>query len=241
MSASTPGSMTAVIMAGGRGERMRRSGSLAPKPLTDLNGQPLALHLARFLHDQGCHPILFALGHHAAVVSRELAKLDRLHPALGLQWQDTGRSTGNAGRLLQLRALLPDGTFLMCWCDGLSDLDLAAMRAFHRGHGRLATIAAVREPARFGVLELEGDRVGAFREKDSLDRRWINGGFFLLEPQAVDFVHDEREAWESGPMQRLIEADQLRAYRHPGFWAALDTTVDRDQLVVRCIDYRGSP
>ena len=212
---------------------MRRSGSPVAKPLTDLGGQPLALHLARYLHGQGCQPILFALGHQAPAVATELRRLDREHPELGLQWRDTGSSTGNGGRLLRLGTQLPCSSFLMCWCDGLSDLDLPAMLAFHYAHGRLATVAAVREPARFGVLELDHDRVSAFREKDSADRRWINGGFFMLEPAAVDFVHDPGEAWESGPMQRLIAADQLRAYRHNGFWAALDSTVDRDQLARR--------
>ena len=227
-------------MAGGRGERMRRTGSPVPKPLTDLGGQPLALHLARYLHGQGCRPILFALGHQAKAVADELARLDRRHPGLELQWTDTGRASGNGGRLLRLGARLPQKTFLMCWCDGLSDLDLSAMLAFHRAHGRLATVAAVREPARFGVLELDRERVCAFREKDGVDQRWINGGFFLLEPAAVDFVHDPSEAWEAGPMQRLIAADQLRAYRHDGFWAALDSTLDRDQLLRR-MDADDSP
>ena len=227
------GSLTAVIMAGGRGERMRRSGSPVPKVLTDLAGQPLALHLARLLHRQGCSPILFALGHRAEEVSVGLDKLRRQHAHLGLQWQDTGESSGNAGRLRKLGSLIPQHTFLMCWCDGLSNLDLHTMYSFHRAHGRLATVAAVHEPMRFGVLDLKSDLVTAFREKNAADQRWINGGYFLLEPQVIDFIHNEEEAWESGPMQRLINADQLRAYRHTGFWEALDSTADRDRLAQR--------
>ncbi len=240
MTEPKPASMTAVIMAGGRGERMRRSGSSRPKPLVELAGQPLVLHLARRLHEQGCRPIRIALGHHGDEIADDLARLAERHPELDLEWQDTGASTGNAGRLLKLGENLPQQTFLMCWCDGLSDLDLRAMLAFHRDHGRLATVAAVREPARFGVLDLDGDRVEAFREKNRNDQRWINGGYYILEPRVIAFIHDDSEAWETGPMRRLIEADQLRAYRHEGFWEALDTTADRDRLARR-IEQEGLP
>ncbi len=235
-----PASITAVIMAGGRGERMRRSGSSLPKPLIKLAGRPLILHLARGLHERGCGPIRIALGHRADEIAAELARLAAVHPELELHWQDTGACTGNAGRLLKLGENLPADTFLMCWCDGLSDLDLRAMLAFHQDHGRLATVAAVREPARFGVLDLTGDRVEAFREKDRRDRRWINGGYCLLEPGVTEFIYDDSEAWEAGPMQRLIEADQLHAYRHEGFWEALDTTADRDRLA-RHMEQEGTP
>jgi glucose-1-phosphate cytidylyltransferase len=215
-----------VIVAGGAGERMRLSGSTVPKPLTPLLGQPLVVHVAGLLRAHGCSDVLVLLGHHAGAIAEALQGLRRQQPELNLRWRDTGARCGNAGRLLKVRKELVDGPFVMTWCDIFTDLDLSAMRAFHARQGGLATVAAVRPRPRFGRLEIEGQRVIGFREKCQQDEVWVNGGIFVLEPAVLECIRDENEAWEHGPMQRLIAASQLSAYRHPGHWHAIDSLAD---------------
>ncbi len=218
--------MRGVIIAGGAGERMQHSGSSRPKPLTPVLGQPLIGHVARLLRAHGCDDVLVLLGQHVSEVTRALEKMSHQDPGLNLRWRDTGKHTANAGRLLRARDELIDGRFVMAWCDILTDLDLAAMLAFHQQHGRRATVAAVRPPPRYGQLELQGERVTGFREKQWHDQPWVNGGIFVLEPSAFDFIHDEQEAWEAQPMQRLINDGELCAWRHHGFWQAIDSLSD---------------
>lgn len=220
--------MQAVIMAGGRGTRMRRSGSPPPKALTPLAGQPLLTHVCRHLHAHGVTRIVVALGHRADEIAAAMNRVREHLPGVELAWIDTGTDCGNGGRLLRLGSHAPDRTFVMCWCDAVTDLDLTAMRDFHARHGRAATIAAVPEPPRWGQLDMDGDRVLEMREKHAADRRWINGGYCVLEPAVIDLVGDAGESWERGALQRLIAADDLRAWRHAGFWSAIDTLSDRD-------------
>lgn len=225
--------MLAIIIAGGRGERMRRSGSAVPKALTPFKGQPLIAALCRHLQQHGVDRVVVALGHRAEETAAGLSRLRSSLAGLRLDWIDTGLDSGNGGRLLRLGRYRPQQTFVMCWCDAITDLDVDAMLGAHERHGRLATIAAVLEPPRWGQLDLEGERVIEMREKAATDRRWINGGYFVLEPQALDFVERPGESWENGALQRLIVADQLRAWRHDGFWAAIDTLADRDEIEAR--------
>lgn len=213
-------------MAGGRGERMQRSGGVVPKALTPIADDPLIAHLCRYLSTSGITRIVVALGNRAAEMQTALDNIKKKMPDVGLAWRDTGVDCGNGGRLRRLGSHTPDQTFLMCWCDGLTDFDLQAMLAQHRRSRCLATVMSVQEPPRWGQLDIEGDRVVALREKADADRRWINGGFFLLEPEAIGFVHDDSEAWEHGGLQRLIEARQLGVWRHRGFWAAVDSLAD---------------
>ena len=220
-------------MAGGRGERMRRSGSPTPKLLTPLGGVPLVVHLCRHLRLHGVDRIVVALGHRAAETGVELDRLRSERPDLDLDWLDTGSDCGNGGRLLRLGRYSPARPFLMCWCAAVADLDLGAMTAFHARRRRLATLAAVPEPPRWGQLALQGERVVELREKESVDQRWINGGYFVLEPEAIDQVRDIGDSWERGALQRLIATDQLNAWRHRGFWSAIDTLADRDRVEAR--------
>lgn len=222
--------MLAIIIAGGRGERMHRSGGRAPKALTPLNGEPLIAHLCRHLQQHGIDRVVVALGHRADETASGLRSLRSRSGGLELDWVDTGCDCGNAGRLLRLGPHTPQERFVMCWCDAITDLDLTAMCAEHARHGDSATIAAVREPPRWGQLELAGDRVVQMREKAAVDRRWINGGYFVLEPDVLALVGHPGESWEEGALQRLVAADQLRAWRHEGFWAAVDTLADRDEI-----------
>jgi glucose-1-phosphate cytidylyltransferase len=205
---------------------MFRSGSTVPKPLTPVLGQPLVAHVAEFLRRHGCSDVLVLLGHHAVEIIRALEALRDQRPDLNLRWRATGEDCGNAGRLLRVREVLSEGPFAMSWCDIYTDLDLSAMRCFHSRQNRLATVAAVRPPPRFGRLEIDGERVVGFREKCRQDEAWVNGGVFVLEPAALECVHDEHEAWEEGPLQRLLAASQLSAYRHSGNWQAIDSLAD---------------
>jgi len=220
----------AIIVAGGRGERMQRSGGHAPKALTPLSGEPLIAHLCGHLQQHGIDRVVVALGHRADEIIRGLSSLRSQLSGLSLDWVDTGRDCGNAGRLLRLGPHTPKQTFVMCWCDAITDLDITSMRAEHARHGCSATIAAVREPPRWGQLELAGDRVVQMREKADVDRRWINGGYFVLEPRVLELVEHPGESWEQGALQRLVAADQLRAWRHAGYWAAVDTLADREEV-----------
>lgn len=222
--------MQAVIMAGGQGRRMRESGADVPKPLTPLAGQPLLAHLTAQLERYGFTRIVVAIGDRGATVKRGADIIYAQRDRPGLQCVDTGLDTGNAGRLLHLREILSESRFLMCWCDVISDLDLGVMLDFHRAHGRLATVAAVPEPARFGYLELEGERVLNLREKKLKDRRWINGGYALLESAVLDRIAEPSASWEQQILPGLIADDQVRAFRHEGYWQAVDSLVDRDRV-----------
>lgn len=218
--------MRGVIVAGGAGERMRHSGSTLPKPLTPLLGQPLIAHVAGLLQAHGCDELLVLLGRHAEEMIQGLESLRTRRPELNLHWRETGEHTANAGRLLRVRDELAGQHFVMAWCDILTNLDLSAMLAFHQHHGGLATVAAVRPEPRFGQLDIDGDRVTGFREKHRQDQPWINAGIFVLEPGVFDCIPDENEAWEAGPMQRLLARCELRAWRHDGFWHAIDSLAD---------------
>ncbi len=222
--------MQAVIVAGGRGRRMRESGASVPKPLVALAGQPLIAHIAAHLQRHDFSRIVVAVGERAATVMRGVELINAQDRGLELECVDTGKDTGNAGRLLHLRKTLTEPRFLMCWCDVVRDLDLGAMVEAHREHGRLATLAAVPEPARFGYLQLEGDRIQDFCEKDSSDQRWINAGYAMLESTVLDRIQDSSESWERQTLPGLIADDQVRAFCHEGNWQAVDSLADRDRL-----------
>jgi glucose-1-phosphate cytidylyltransferase len=143
---------------------------------------------------------------------------------------DTGGETQTGGRLLRLRSWVEEGTFMMTYGDGLADVDLRGLVAFHRAHGKLATVTAVRPPARFGGLVFEGDRVVEFTEKPQAGEGWINGGFFVLEPAALDYIAGDETIWERQPLEKLALDGQLMAFRHEGFWQAMDTLREKRLL-----------
>lgn len=230
--------MQAVILAGGRGSRLAAG---CPKPLAPIGGRPVLWHVVRLLNAQGIDDVLVALGHHAAEIVRALAPAAGMAgtvvcdaAALGLAGRlrlvDTGTEADTAGRLARLRPHLGAAAFLLAWCDGLADLDLAALLAHHRRCRRLVTVAAVHPPSRFGHLVLDGDRAVGFREKPRLDDQWINGGFFVVEPEVLSWIAGEAASWERDVLVRLAAADQLAAYRHEGFWQCLDTVRDQEEL-----------
>jgi len=245
--------MQVVILAGGRGTRLQQLAKTVPKPLIEVCGTPIVVHVMRHYAHYGFTRFVLALGHLAGTVEDyfmrasadgvlDIAELrmggERAGGGAASGWSvdlvDTGPDTATGGRILRLAEWLDPGPFHLAWSDGLSNLDFNAMTAFHKGHGRLATVAAVHPPARFGRLALEGDRVSAFTEKEPLPSEWINGGNFVLESRVLDYIDGDDIGFEHGPLQGLTRDDQLMAWRHEGFWQCMDNALDRDRLQALC-------
>ena len=241
--------MKAVILAGGFGTRLTEETVLRPKPMVEIGGFPILWHIMKTYSHHGVNEFVICLGYkgylikeyftnyflHMSDVTIDLQsnKVD-VHRNFAEPWRitlvDTGGDTQTGGRLKRIRPYLGEDDFFLTYGDGLSNIDFTKELAFHRQHGMLATIAAVQPPGRFGALDLNGDRVAAFREKPQGDNAWINGGFFVLSPHALDHIEGDATLWEKEPLQRLASEGQLRAYRHHGFWQAMDTLRDKNNL-----------
>jgi glucose-1-phosphate cytidylyltransferase len=240
-----------VILAGGLGSRLSEETTLRPKPMVEIGDRPIVWHLMKNASMQGVNDFVLALGYKGEVIKRFFADYHLLRGSLSVdlesghssfdaelreRWKvqlvDTGLHTLTGGRLKQLSTFVVDGPFLATYGDGLADVDLSALLAFHRSHGKLATVTAVRPPARFGGLRFEGDRVAEFVEKPQVGEGWINGGFFVLERAALEYVSGAGDdvSWERDPLEALARDGQLYAYRHPGFFQPMDTM--RDKLLL---------
>ncbi|MBT8483967.1 MAG: glucose-1-phosphate cytidylyltransferase [Phycisphaerales bacterium] len=239
------GSFPVVLLAGGFGTRLAERTDQVPKPMVEVGGKPILWHIMKIFGHYGCDDFLVAAGYRAEVIKRffldyrqqvsdlviDFASGRVEHLTRPLEpWRvaiiDTGAETMTGGRLKTLAEHIDGRPFLMTYGDGVADVSIDELVAFHRGHGRLATFTAVRPPALFGRPQLEGDRVVAFAEKDEADAGWINGGFFVLEPEVLDWIDGPETIFESDTLPRLAEADQLRAHRHTGFWHPMDTLRD---------------
>jgi glucose-1-phosphate cytidylyltransferase len=241
--------MKAVILAGGRGSRLSEETGVRPKPMVEIGGKPMLWHIMKWYAAHEITEFVVCLGYRGYVIKEWFANYAlhtsdvtfdlrsgemEVHHSTTDPWRvtliDTGETTMTGGRVRRALPYTGDATFCLTYGDGLSDLDLGALLDFHRKHGRLATVTAVQPPTRFGALELDGDAVRAFREKVRGDEAWINGGFFVLEPEAVSVVSGDDVAWEQEPMGELARRGELRAFRHRGFWQAMDTVRERDIL-----------
>jgi glucose-1-phosphate cytidylyltransferase len=241
--------MKVVILAGGLGSRLSEETELKPKPMVEIGGRPILWHIMKHYAHFGFEEFVIALGYKGEVIKRYFVDYLDLNGSMTLslkesrkehhdahpdRWTihlvDTGPATMTGGRLKRLETLLGDGTFMMTYGDGVSDIDLTRLLRFHRDHGRLATVAAVRPPARFGGLEFDGDRVVRFTEKPQLGEGWINGGFFVLEPEVLKLIDGDAVPWEREPLERLAEDGELMAYRHDRFWQCMDTLRDKRLL-----------
>jgi len=241
--------MKVVLLAGGRGTRLTEETATRPKPMVEIGHRPILWHIMSLYAAHGYKDFLIACGykgelikeyfHHFLlhmsdlVVDLKDGSVDRVS-AEGFDWRvglvDTGAETQTAGRILRLRSWIGDETFMVTYGDGLADIDIPALVDFHRSHGRLATVTAVRPPARFGGLLLDGDRVAEFSEKPQAESGWINGGFFVLEPGVFDYLGGDSVALEREPLERLAADRQLVAYRHTGFWQPMDTLREKELL-----------
>jgi glucose-1-phosphate cytidylyltransferase len=242
--------MKVVILAGGLGTRISEESQLRPKPMIEIGGRPILWHVMKIYASQGFDDFVICLGYRGYMIKEYFANyvlhscdvtIDgrtgemTYHQAPTDPWRvtlvETGADTLTGGRVKAVQRYLNAGeTFCLTYGDGVADIDLKAEVAFHRAHGKLATVASVIPPGRYGALELTGDRVDRFTEKPPGDNAWINGGFFVLEPAVLDFVDGPRTAFESEPLERLAAHGQLHAYRHDGFWHAMDTLRDKNHL-----------
>jgi glucose-1-phosphate cytidylyltransferase len=240
--------MKTLILAGGMGTRLAEETEFKPKPMVDVGGRPILWHILKGYAHHGFDDFVLALGYKGEQIKRYITEYSAFgsdlsvntgtgdisrHSHDGDRWQidliDTGLHSETAGRMLRARPHLGDSTFMMTYGDGVADIDLKALLDFHRSHGKLATVTAVHPTARFGQLEFDGDLVATFNEKPQLDSGWINGGFFVLEPDVFDFIPEDCD-WSRAPLEALANARQLAAYRHDGFWQCMDTLRDRMYL-----------
>ncbi|HVC46969.1 MAG TPA: glucose-1-phosphate cytidylyltransferase [Terracidiphilus sp.] len=242
--------MKAVILAGGLGTRLSEETSARPKPMVEIGGRPILWHILKMYSQHGVQEFVICCGYkgymikeyfanyflHMSDVSFDL-KDNRMevHQSVAEPWRvtlvDTGESAGTGGRMRNVaRYLEGEEAFCMTYGDGVSDVDITALIAFHRKHGKLATVTAVRPLARFGGLEVDGTAVRSFQEKPEGEGGWINGGFFVLSPAVLKEIPDEASMFERGPLQSLTAKGQVGAFQHAGFWQPMDTLRDKQRL-----------
>jgi glucose-1-phosphate cytidylyltransferase len=242
--------MKAVILAGGLGTRLAEETTLKPKPMVEIGGRPMLWHVMKIYSSFGISDFVICVGYkgylikeyfanyvlHMSDVTFDLAENRMVvHQRFAEPWRvtivDTGEQTQTGGRLRRVREHIGKETFCFTYGDGVGNVDIAAQVAFHRAHGRLATVTAVDPPGRYGALELNAhDRVVRFLEKPHGTGAWINGGFFVLEPAVIDRISDDATVWERGPMESLAADGQIAAFKHHGFWQPMDTLREKNQL-----------
>jgi glucose-1-phosphate cytidylyltransferase len=222
--------MKAVILAGGQGTRMGEETQLRPKPLVEVGGRPIIWHILKLYQYYGINDFIVCAGYAGEMLADHFAS--ETNEAWRVQVVDTGLHTATGGRLKRIRHMLGDETFCMTYGDGVADVDIHALLEFHRTHRKLVTVTAVQPTLPFGVINfhtLAGGTVG-FEEKPRLHAVWVNSGFFVIEPRALDVISGDDEAWENGPLEHLAHEGQLAAFRHEGFWHCMDTPKDRQVL-----------
>ncbi|MEZ4700733.1 MAG: glucose-1-phosphate cytidylyltransferase [Rhodothermales bacterium] len=241
--------MKVAILAGGKGSRLSEETQLKPKPMVEIGDHPILWHIMRHYAHYGFNDFVVALGYKGDVIKKYMVDYCSLHDNLTVHlgsgkvdhhgrsgspdWNvdliDTGSETLTAGRIKRLEPYLGNDTFMLTWGDGVSDVNLHNLLAFHKAHGKLATVTLVRPPARYGHVELDDNRVVRFTEKPQTAEGWINGAFFVLEPGVFDYIEGD-VMWEQAPMERLAAEGQLMAYKHYSFWQCMDTLREKHIL-----------
>jgi glucose-1-phosphate cytidylyltransferase len=241
--------MKTVILAGGLGTRFAEETDRRPKPMVEIGEKPILWHIMMHYATYGHREFVIALGYKAEFIKRWFAdytmlwgdmtvetgtSVIRRHRACEEQWTvdlvNTGVDTQTGGRVKRLKPWIGNTTFMLTWGDGVSNVDLDALLGFHRSHGKIATVTAVRPRARFGHLELSGDVVTEFSEKPETSEGWINGAFFVLEPEIFDYIDGDGTALEREPLSRLASEGELMAYKHSSYWQCMDTLRDKKLL-----------
>ena len=229
--------MRVAILAGGKGSRLGEGSAATAKPLVRVASKPIIWHVMSLFAVHGFVDFVVAVGHRGRSVARWFSEHEDWLRRHG--WSativPTGVATRTGGRLLRLRELLQDETFLVAYCDGVAALDVPALVDLHRAESRLATVVATHPPPRFGELTLDGSAVLAFQEKPQ-PANWVNGGFFVLEPSVFNLITDDRTSWERDTLPQLAAMGQLSAFRHDGFWHCMDTPADHSYLQSFCVD-----
>lgn len=241
--------MKAVILAGGLGTRISEESHLRPKPMIEIGGKPILWHIMKIYSYYGINDFIICLGYKGYVIKEYFANyflhssdvtfdmrsnIMEVHEKHAEPWRvtlvDTGETSMTGGRLRRVRDYLDNQTFCFTYGDGVSDINLLAALEAHREAGKVATITAIQPPGRYGALDIQGNQVNRFQEKPAGDGAWINGGFFILEPDIFDYLHSDDDSFEGLPLMELANSGQLNAFRHEGFWQAMDTLRDKNQL-----------
>lgn len=241
--------MKAVILAGGLGTRISEESHLRPKPMIEIGGRPILWHIMKIYSHYGINDFVICLGYKGYIIKEYFANYFlhmsdvtfdmttnqmEIHQKYVEPWRvtlvDTGENTMTGGRLKRVKDHVKDETFCMTYGDGVADVDIAALIKQHQTSGRLATLTAIQPPGRYGALLMNGNEVSSFQEKPAGDGAWINGGFFVLEPKALDYIENDATPWEGHPLQMLARENNLAAHMHRGFWQAMDTLREKNSL-----------
>lgn len=243
--------MKAVIFAGGFGTRLAEETAVRPKPMVDIGNRPILWHIMKIYSAHGINDFIICCGYKGEVIKKYFSNYQRLRSTITFDfindrevihgsrcepWRvtlaDTGLHTMTGGRLKRVREFIGDETFCLTYGDGVSDVDISKLIDFHHQQGTHATLTAVQPPGRFGVFKLDDDetRIQSFREKPQGDGGWINGGFFVCEPEVIDYVEGDDTVWEQEPLKGLARDGELSAFRHTGFWHPMDTLKDKKSL-----------
>ena len=240
--------MQAVILAGGLGTRISEETHLKPKPMIEIGGKPIIWHIMKIYSHYGIKNFIICCGYKGYKIKEYFANyalhlsditfhIDNdeieIHKKLTEDWKvtlvDTGEKTSTGGRLKRIKKYI-NGTFCMTYGDGVGDINIKDLIDFHNSHDKIATLTCVIPPARWGSLKIEGDNVTDFQEKPSGNNNWINGGFFVLEPKALDLIDNDECVWEEEPLKNLVRQKQLKSFKHNGFWRPMDTIRDKKVL-----------
>lgn len=247
------------ILAGGKGTRLAEETIIRPKPMVEIGGLPILMHIMKIYAHYGFDDFTVALGYKGDFIKRYFNDFAALSGDLTFHFNqggapvrntatmpnwtvslvETGDETLTGGRIKRLQPWIGDDTFLMTWGDGVSNVDIGKLVAFHKSHGKLATVTAVRPQARYGHMRFEDDKVVAFEEKPQTAEGWINGAFFVLEPEVFDYIEGDQVMFEHAPLENLAADGQLMAYFHDGFWSAMDTL--RDKRILQDLWDDGRP
>ena len=241
--------MLPVILCGGLGTRLSEETQVRPKPMVEIGGRPILWHIMKLYERHGINDFILALGYKGGIIKDYFlnyhASLSDLTVCLkngqveysnptAEDWKvgliDTGATTMTGGRLLRLKQHLQSSTFMLTYGDGVSSVDITKLISFHKSHGRIATVTAVRPSARFGGMQIDNSQVLQFKEKPQSGEGWINGGFFVFEPEVFDYLDNDTTVFEQSPLEQLARDQQLMAYEHNGYWQCMDTIRDRDSL-----------
>ena len=219
--------MKVILLAGGFGSRLSEYTDTTPKPMVEIGGKPILWHIMNFYAEYKYKNFVVALGYKGEVIKKYFSKQFN-------DWKidlvDTGEKTMTGGRVKRLQKIIGNETCMLTYGDGLSNINLDSLPSFHKKHGKLVTVSAVRPPARFGAIKLNGDKVIGFKEKSNVDQGWINGGFFVLEPGFFELIDDDSTYLEREPLERATKNGELFAYKHNGFWKCMDMKRDKDEL-----------
>ena len=241
--------MKVVILAGGLGTRISEESHLKPKPMIEIGGKPILWHVMKIYSHYGINDFVICLGYKGYVIKEYFANYFlhmsdvtfdmrsnemMVHQKHVEPWRvtlvDTGETTLTGGRLKRVADYIGSESFCLTYGDGVADIDIGALVDFHKKHGNKATVTAIQPPGRYGALSLDGSAVSSFQEKPAGDGAWINGGFFVLEPAVLDLIEGDDYSWESTPLMQLADEGSLQAFQHRGFWQAMDTLRDKNQL-----------